>query len=65
MTNITKHDGKEERESNDGEQSGVDLLVGSDSVGVYDGLESVGELVGAVEGGGIFVRAQLVEDGAD
>lgn len=27
MTNITEHDGKEEREGNDGEQSGVDFLV--------------------------------------
>jgi len=49
MAEITKHDGKEEGERDEGVRSGVDLLVAADTIGVDDDLEGVGELVGTEE----------------
>ncbi len=40
VAEIAKHNGKEEGESNDGKDSGVYFLVVSNSVRVYDALES-------------------------
>lgn len=60
MPNITKHHGEQERERNDGKQTGVDFLVGCNTVSVHDGLEAFGELVGTRESWWRFVRAQLL-----
>lgn len=57
MSDITKHDSKEEREGDDSEETRVDLLVRTNTVRVDDGLESRRELVGAMEGGRVFVRS--------
>lgn len=62
MTNVTEHNGEEERERDDGKQSRVDLLVAADSVRVDDGLEAFGELVGAVESGRGLRGAELVKE---
>lgn len=55
MTNITKHDSEHEWESDRCEQSRVDLLVGCNTVGVHDCLETFGELVGLLERWGCLV----------
>jgi len=49
VTSITEHDGEQERERGDGEQSWIDLAVVGHSVSVDQHLETLGELVGAVE----------------
>ena len=49
MTGIAEHDGEDERERGDGEQSRIDLAVVGDTVSVDQRLEAFGELVGAVE----------------
>lgn len=61
MSNVAKHDGEQERERDDGEQAGVDLLVRTDTVRVDDVLETFGELVGPVKGRGRLGRAELVQ----
>lgn len=65
MSEISEHDGEEEREGDDGEESWVDLLVGSDSVGVDDGLESLGEPGCSMEGGRGEVGSKFRKDGRD
>lgn len=63
MTNITKHDGKQERERDNGEQTRVDLAVTRNTIGIDDVLEALGEFVGAVVSGGCFLGRELGEDG--
>lgn len=65
VTEITKHDGEQERERGDGEKTGVDLLVRRHSVRVDDGLESFGEGRGSVERGWLLVGSKLIQDGRD
>lgn len=65
MSDVSEHDGEEEGEGDDGEESRVDLLVRGDSVRVDNGLESSRELVRAVERGRVLGAAKLVEDGGD
>lgn len=65
VANVTKHDSKEEREGDDGEETGVDFLVRGDAVRINDGLEAGCELVDAVKGGRVFGIAELVQDGRD
>lgn len=45
MTNITKHDGKQEREGNDGEKTRVDFAIACNTIGINDILEALRELV--------------------
>jgi hypothetical protein len=63
VTDIAEHDGKQEGESDDGEQSRVDLLVRTDTVSVDNVLETFGELVRAVESRRSSRSAKLVQDG--
>jgi hypothetical protein len=65
VSDVSEHDGEEEGEGDDGEESRVDLLVRGDSVRVDNGLESSRELVRAVERGRVLGAAKLVEDGGD
>lgn len=65
MPDVSEHDGEEEGEGDDGEQSGVDLLVRANTVGVDDGLEAFGKLVRAVERRGILGRSKLVKNARD
>lgn len=62
---ITEHDGEEERERYDGEETRVDFLVRADAVGVHDGLETKGEFVGAVVSRRRAVRAEFLQDRRD
>jgi hypothetical protein len=63
VTDITEHDCEHERERDDRKQTGVDLLVGRDTVGVHDCLEALGETVGSLEGRRSLVGPQLVQNG--
>lgn len=65
MSNITKHDGEQEREGDDSEQTRVDLLIRSNPIRVHYGLEAFGELVGAMECRRCLVGVQLVKDRRD
>lgn len=62
MSDITKHDGKEEGERNDSEKSRINLLVLGNTVAVHDSLETFGKLVGPVECRWCPVRPQFVKD---
>ena len=62
VADVAEHDGEQERERDDSEQSRVDLLVRADAVRVDDRLEALGELVRAVERRRVLGRAQLVQD---
>ena len=62
VTNVAEHDGKQEGESNDSEETRIDLLIASDTIAVHNGLESFGELVGAHESWGFLVRPELVQN---
>ena len=55
MSKITKHDGEEEGEGDDGVGRGIHLAVGGHAVSVYKRLETLGELVRAV------VRRRVLE----
>jgi len=65
MAKIAKHDGEEEGERDERKHGRVDFLVASDTVGVHDDLEGLGELVGAVEGRGHFFGLENVHDRGD
>ena len=65
VTEITEHDSEEEGESDNDGDSGVDFLVGSSTVGVDNGLESLGELVGLEVGRRSLVGPDLVDNGRD
>lgn len=65
MANVTEHDGEQERERDDGEQAGVDLLVRADAVRIDDVLEALGELVRAVERRRGIGRSELVQQRRD
>lgn len=60
MPNITEHDGEQEREGDHSEETGVDFLIGGDTVAVHDGLETFGKLIRPVVRGRRLVRAQLM-----
>lgn len=62
VTEVAEHDGEEEGEGGDGEETRVDLLVRRDAVRVDDGLEGLGEGRGAVESRRRLVRLELGED---
>lgn len=65
VSEVSKHDGKQEREGDDGEQSRVDLLVGGDTVRVDNGLERLGEHGRSVERRRRLVRSKLRQDRRD
>ena len=49
VADISEHDGEQERERDDSEQTGVHFLVGCHTVGIHNSLEAFGELVRAME----------------
>jgi hypothetical protein len=63
VTNITKHDGEQEWEGDNGEETRVDLTVTCHSVGVHNVLESSRKLVRLVVSRWLPVCAQFVQDG--
>jgi hypothetical protein len=65
VAQITKHDGKQEWESDDGVKRWVDLLVRRYAISVDHRLEALGEPICAVEGWRLLVRAQFVQDWRD
>jgi hypothetical protein len=65
MSDITKHHGEQEGERNDSKQTRVDFLIGRNTISVHNGLEALGELVGASECWWRLVRAQLMQDRHD
>lgn len=56
VTNVTEHDREQEGEGDDSKETGVDLLVGGNTVTVHDGLEAICKLVRAVECGWLLAR---------
>ena len=62
VPNVTEHDGEQEWESDDCEQSRVDFLVTCNTVTVHDRLETLGEFIGPVERGRGLVGAKLMQD---
>ena len=60
MSNITKHDSKQEGEHDNGEHSWVDLSVPRYSVGVDDFLEGCGEVVGSEVSGRVCMFGSLL-----
>ena len=58
VSNVTEHDTEHEGEGNDSKDSGVDLLVARDTIGINDGLETGGKLVGGKVGGRHLVSVQ-------
>jgi len=62
MTEVAEHDGEEEGEGDDGEGCGIDLAVLAHTVGVNNNLESLGELVVAVEGGWLHGGADDIDN---
>lgn len=65
MPNITKHDSEKEGESDDGEETRIDFLIGGDTIGIDDALETLSELVGTMEGWGSLRCRNLLEDWRD
>jgi hypothetical protein len=63
VTQVTKHDGKQEGESDTREQSRVDFLVCRDTVRIDDGLEPFSKLVGPVKSGWGLMSSLLRQDG--
>ncbi len=62
MSNVTKHDRKQERKGDDSEKARVDLLVRRDAIRVHDRLESFCELIGPLERRRRLVCAQLMQN---
>jgi hypothetical protein len=62
MSNVTKHDRKEEWEGDDGEKAGVNLFVRRDAIRVHDRLESFCEFIGPLERRRSLVCAQLMQN---
>ena len=61
---VSKHDGEEEGEEDDGKGAGVDLAVSRDAVRVHEALEARGESRRAdVRGGRVVASRQQVDDG--
>lgn len=65
VANVSEHDRKQERESDNGEETWVDLLVRSNTVTVHDGLEALGKLISTLEGWRGLASAKLVKNGRD
>ena len=64
MSRVTKHNGEQEGESNDGIDRRVHLPVGRYTVCVDERLERTGELVGSEESGRGLRGLHLVENGS-
>ena len=62
MADITEHDSKEEGKRDNDRDGRVDLLVRGRSIGVDDGLESIGKLVRADVGRRRLVSSNLVDN---
>lgn len=62
MTSIAEHYTEEEREGDDGVQSGIGFAVRSHTVGVDEVLKTSGEPVCTVERGRILVSVNDVEE---
>lgn len=65
MPNVTEHNSEQERESDDSKETGVDFLVGRDTIAVHDTLETSREFVRSVEGWRLLICTQLVQDWTD
>lgn len=63
VAEITKHDGEQEGEGNNNGNGRVDFLVSGGTIGVDDGLECFGKLVGLEISRRLLVGANLVDDG--
>lgn len=64
MHHVTEHDPKQEGEHDDGEETGVDLLVAGNTVGIHDLLERAREVIEVEVGGrGLGVLGYLVDLG--
>ena len=59
MSNVTKHDPKQE---DDSKEAWVDLLVHSDTVQVHDCLEALCELIHLMEHWQCLDHVQLMQD---
>ena len=62
VTGVTKHDGKEERESNDSVQARVYFTVCGNAVSIDQRLKAGSKFVGSEKCGWILVRIQLVKN---
>lgn len=65
VTNIAKHDRKQEWERNDSIQTRVDFLIRGNTIRIDQSLETFSKLVGPVERGRSLVGTELGEDGRD
>lgn len=63
MTDITKHDGKQEREGDDGEKTRVDFTITCNAISINNILESFSELVGTMIRWWCLFGDQFCEDG--
>ena len=46
MANIAEHNTEQEREGNDGKHCWINFFVHRNTIGIYDFLEDIGEIVG-------------------
>lgn len=65
MAKVTKHDGKQEREGDDGEGCRVGFSVLGHTIRIHNLLEGVGDLVGLMVRGRRLVSDQRLKDGAN
>ena len=62
VSNVAEHNSKQEWESDHREQTGINLLIGSDAVTVHDSLKAFGKFVRPVEGWRCFVCGEFAEN---
>jgi hypothetical protein len=62
MSNVAKHDCKQEREGDNGKKAGVDLLVRCNAIRVHDSLKAFREFIRPLERRRRLVCAQLMQD---
>ena len=63
MTNVAKHDCKQERESNHCEQTRIGFLVSSDPVTIHNGLKALSESVGSDKRWWGLISSEFIQNG--
>lgn len=62
MSDISKHDGEEERECDHSKKTRIDFLVCSGTICIHDRLKAFGELVRANEGRRRLIGSKFMEN---
>ena len=63
MTEVTEHDGEQEREGDNCVKARIDFLILGSTIGVDDSLETFRKLVGLVVSWRRLIRLDLIDDG--